>query len=209
MRSFLCKGTLLSLSLGLWLWGSLAPVEAKSWITTRLTNNSYYDTAPQVSGEYIVWAGSDGQDQEIFLYDGTSILQITNNSSNDSSPKNSDSNVVWRGWDGNDWEIFFYNGSSILQLTNNNHEDQYPQISGSNVVWHSTDGNDLEIFLYDGSSVRQITDNSYDDRNPQVSGSRVVWPPGRTGQRRRNSARRAADKEDRQALALVAVAAVR
>ena len=35
--------------------------------TTQLTNNSYDDSYPQVSGSNVVWHGSDGNDYEIFM----------------------------------------------------------------------------------------------------------------------------------------------
>jgi len=37
------------------------------WTVTQLTDNSYDDKAPQVSGSNVVWSGYDGNDYEIFL----------------------------------------------------------------------------------------------------------------------------------------------
>ncbi|MHC4445016.1 MAG: TolB family protein, partial [Planctomycetota bacterium] len=118
--------------------------------TTQLTNNSYGDYFPQVSGSNVVWQGYDGNDYEIFLYDGTSTTQLTNNSYQDIDPQVSGSNVVWSGGYPYDSEIFLYDGTSTTQLTNNSYGDYFPQVSGSNVVWQG-------------------------DYFPQVSGSNVVW----------------------------------
>jgi hypothetical protein len=157
--------------------------------TTRLTNNSYHDLYPQISGNNVVWSGYDGTDYEIYFYNGTSTTQLTNNSYGDYSPQISGSNVVWTGYDGTDDEIFFYNGTSTTQLTNNSYYDHSPQISGNNVVWSGYDGTDYEIFFYNGTSTTQLTNNSYSygDYSPQISGNNVVWNgypgtgPNRTG----------------------------
>jgi hypothetical protein len=62
-----------------------------------------------VSGSHVVWAGYDGNDYEIFVYDGSHTIQLTDNSWQDYRPHVSGSNVVWYGSDGSDgdWEIFF------------------------------------------------------------------------------------------------------
>ena len=78
------------------------------YITTQLTNNNGADADPQINNNgYMVWYGSDGYDNEIFLYDGTTTTQITNNSYSDSNPQiNNNGYVVWHGSDGSDSEIF-------------------------------------------------------------------------------------------------------
>jgi len=154
-------------------------LEAATWTTTRITDNSYPDYMPHVSGGNVVWYGyphgMELKDTEIYLYDGANITQLTDNNYPDYEARVSGSNVVWQGFDGHDYEVFLYGGTDIAQLTDNSYEDYYPEISGSNVVWYGYDGNDYEIFLYDGTSVTQITDNSHFDHWCHVSGSNVVW----------------------------------
>ena len=64
---------------------------------TIIEGNSYYDQNPQIYGSNVVWEGYDGNDYEIFLYDGSSTTQLTNNSYDDQNPQIYESNVVWGG----------------------------------------------------------------------------------------------------------------
>ncbi len=146
------------------------------WLnTSQLTDNDYFDGYAQVSGNNVVWRGFDGNDDEIFLYNGSTITKVTDNSISDYSPQISGDNVVWVASDGNDTEIFLYNGSTITTLTDNSIYDKRPQISGNNVVWIGSDGVDDQIFLYNGSTVTTLTDNCLWDSEPQISGNNVVY----------------------------------
>ena len=88
----------------------------------------------------MVWRGHDGNDDDIFLYDGNNTTNISNNSYYDYYPQISGSNVVWICHDGDDGEVFVYDGALTWQLTENNGNDYNPMISGSNVVWWGTEG---------------------------------------------------------------------
>lgn len=87
---------------------ALVSISYSQYSIIQITDNSYDDRLPQINDSgYVVWYGSDGSDDEIFLYDGTGITQITNNSYGDVYPQINDSGyIVWYGWDGSDWEIF-------------------------------------------------------------------------------------------------------
>ena len=145
----------------------------------QITNNAYNDDKPQINDSgYVVWIGSDGQDNEIFLYDGQTTKQLTDNSYDDLNPKINDNGyVVWYGSDGQDYEIFLYDGLTTKQLTDNSYDDVSPQINNNGyVVWRGYDGQDYEIFLYDGLTIKQLTDNSYNDDQPQINDNGyVVW----------------------------------
>jgi beta propeller repeat protein len=133
--------------------------------------------SPHISGSNVVWEGNDGNDTEIYFYNGSTTIQLTNNNTSDRNLQISGSNVVWEGNDGNDTEIYFYNGSTTVQLTNNDTDDNYPQISGSNVVWEGFGSNKRykQIYLYNGSNTIQLTDNTINNTDPKISGSNVVW----------------------------------
>jgi len=145
----------------------------------QITDNSFDDLSPKISGSNIVWYGSDGTDNEIYLYDGTSTIQITDNTLDDSNPEISANNIVWTAKDpaveDSDNEIYFYNGTSTSQLTDNTVDDSSPKISGNNVVWTGNDGSDSEIYLFDGTNTTNISDNTSDDAVPEISGNNVVW----------------------------------
>ncbi len=155
-------------------------VSGAEWVVTQLTDNGYQDYEPQVSGSRVVWSGYDGNDHEIFLYDGTTVTQLTDNDYYDWHPQVSGSSVVWEaGVDGDPYtcQIFLYDGTTVTRLTDNSgHHNGDPRISGSSVVWFGgASSNEREIFLYDGTTVTQLTDNAHWDQNPDVSGSNVVW----------------------------------
>jgi beta propeller repeat protein len=164
--------------------GQATAIEQSAGTIIQLTNNDTDDGSPQISGNNVVWTGYDGNDREIYFYNGTTTTQLTNNDTNDSEPQISGNNVVWTGFDGNDLEIYFYNGTTTTQLTNNNRDhnndninDNDPQISGNNVVWSdSSDGNYYsEIYFYNGTTTTQLTNNNINATDPQISGNNVVW----------------------------------
>ena len=74
----------------------------------QITDNSYNDVNPQINDSgYVAWEGYDGQDLEIFVYDGENTIQITNNTYDDYDPQINDFGyIVWWGYDGQDNEIY-------------------------------------------------------------------------------------------------------
>lgn len=52
---------------------------------------------PSMSESNLVWSQSDGDDTEIFLFDGVTIHQITDNTYDDKNPQISGSYITWQG----------------------------------------------------------------------------------------------------------------
>lgn len=84
-----------------------SPANEAAWKVTQLTDNDGDDQSPVISGSNVVWCGSDGNDLEIFFWEGSTIKQLTDNEFDDYCPAVSSSNVVWCGSDGRDTEVFF------------------------------------------------------------------------------------------------------
>lgn len=146
-----------------------------------ISNNSGTDWAPLVSDDLVVWEGYDGNDWEIFVYDGVSTFNLTNNQTNDKMVEVDGNKVVWvnEGDRGND-EIFLYDGESgvTTRITSNNSLNNDPMIDGDKIVWESYATGNWEIFLYD--IVSGVTENisnnpSYPDFNPKISDGNVIW----------------------------------
>ncbi|GAB4534693.1 MAG: hypothetical protein Tsb0014_21110 [Pleurocapsa sp.] len=97
----------------------------------QLTNNLFDDKNPQTSGNNIVWQGFDGQDYEIFFYDGISIQQITDNDYDDIDPQISGENIAWQGFDGQDYEIYM----AIKDDGSDNDFVWRNSDTGQNVIW--------------------------------------------------------------------------
>lgn len=147
----------------------------------NISNNSFNNYLPQVSGRNVTWYGFDGFDNEIYLYSSGTTRQITNNVLDDRYPRIDGSKVVWQQNDGTDWEIAIYDipsGTTTL-LTANNEDDIHPDISGNNVVFEHNDGFDTEIYYINlnigPAAVKQITDNAVHDELPRVYGDRLAW----------------------------------
>jgi len=131
--------------------------------TTQIANNDTIWLQGFFDGN-VIWSQWDGNDFELFRYDGNSILQITDNDFNDrlnpdSTPSSfggdsssaldgSEDNLVWSSYVNGNWEIFYYDGTDTIQVTDNDIDDLNPQISGDRIVWHS-DGETSDIFLYE------------------------------------------------------------
>ncbi|MGK7895708.1 MAG: cadherin domain-containing protein [Xenococcus sp. (in: cyanobacteria)] len=112
----------------------------------------------------VVWSEWDGNDWELFRFDGTNTSQITDNDFNDiltpSSTESSYSynsnaavdgsgnNLVWSSYVGDNWEVFYYNGTQTIQVTDNSIDDLYPKISGDTLVWN-TSGTTSDIFKFE------------------------------------------------------------
>jgi hypothetical protein len=152
-------------------------------ITRLVSNANVYPPRINDSGE-VVWSGFDGNDLEIFFYDGSQVIQITYNNYDDWFPElNNYSKVVWIGWDGNDHEVFLYSSLGISQITENSFDDRYPHINDAGkIVWYG--GQDQfgyqakanEIYLYSDGVIHRITNNDCDDRFPQINNhGEIVW----------------------------------
>ncbi len=149
-------------------------------------------------GDGAVWVGWDGDDYEVFYWDGQAIQMITDNLVDDLSPDLSEGRVVWSAYDGNDTEIYAWEDGAFFQVTDNEQDDYNPRISGQNMVWQVNDGNDSEIVFWDGVEPQilpefeelyvdengdplplsrgiRLTDNDVDDSAPAIDGNTVVW----------------------------------
>jgi hypothetical protein len=78
--------------------------------TTTVLSNPPYNVDvrnPRISNRgQVVWSADNGGEHEIFLYDGSAIIQLTDNDYRDLWPKINDlGHVTWRGEVG-DWEVF-------------------------------------------------------------------------------------------------------
>jgi hypothetical protein len=158
--------------------------------TTALTDNAQNDgdypdlastsAAPfisrmSVSGDHVAWCGDDGNDYELFVYDGLTTTQVTHNNVEDDVGGISDGRAAFISDSGGaSRDIYLFNGTTVQHIANASLAAP-PSISGNVIAWHSgTDFNHLEIFVYDGTEVRQVSDTG-SAAGPFVSGGRVVW----------------------------------
>jgi hypothetical protein len=167
----------------LWYWnGTSTPVEIVSGGAS----------APEMDGARVVWVASDGSDDEIFVYDGVSIVPLTDNDYDDSEPQVSGSHVAWIGFPDTiaEGEIFVHDGVTTLQLTDDALDDRGPRVSsgpaGPTVAWIKGDGVTVggpadEIWMYEGCDAARVTDNLVADTDPSLDGNLVAWVQGGGG----------------------------
>jgi hypothetical protein len=169
---------------------SLANLANDDTLNKNLSNNSLADYEPQISGDYVVWAGSDGVDQEIYLYDGAETRQLSNNNRLDQHPAIDGNMIVWEGFDGTDYEIYYYqigvstSPKSIMPATDTVNDTQ-PAVSGNNIVWMRTtgDADTSEIWWFNPAihttgttdAVNRLTRNAVLDEAPRICGNQLVW----------------------------------
>lgn len=147
---------------------------------TQLTTNKFYDLAPQVHGEKIVWFGWDGYDYEIYQYDAirNEITQITDNRFDDTAPQIWNDVIVWEGYAGVEADIYMWKEGQIKKISDNLDDDLYPQIWDKYIVWQGYDGDDFEVYLYDvekNTEAVKITSNNFDDTNPKLHDNVLTW----------------------------------
>jgi hypothetical protein len=158
---------------------SVYALDNPNYNITELRDHTYNNNEPQINGGgQVVWAGYDGNDYEIFFFDGEKTTQLTNNTDNDNAPDiNNKGHITWMTLDNISLErkgVFYYDGSIINKISNRGED---PKINDSdNIVWFDYDGQDNEIFLNNGSGTIQLTDNSWNDLGPKISNSgSITW----------------------------------
>ncbi|MEA3295333.1 MAG: hypothetical protein U9P81_10290, partial [Euryarchaeota archaeon] len=89
------------------------------------SNDSYYADQPQINNNKVVWTANDGNDYEIYYWNGTlnskkepsEIIKISNNSYRDNHPKINAGGVVWIGYENMTSHIFYWDGTFNLNGT--------------------------------------------------------------------------------------------
>jgi len=135
-------------------------------------------------GGRAVWTDEVGADTEIFLYTGTTVLQLTNNDYDDEDPDVRGSHVVWTGFpeDPAEGEIFHYDGTTTERVTDDDLHDFGPHVSlgadGVTIAWVKDEGAN-EVWMFDGcESSRVSIDDATDDDDVVLDGSQVAWVRG-------------------------------
>ena len=154
---------------------------------TQITDNNINDIEVQVSEGNIVWSANDGNDTEIFFYNGSEISQLTNNEVFDQTALISGSNLVWVRTETDPFssglisesEIIFYDGTNSSSIANVEGVT-IPAISGNNVAWGEGSFFGGRIFFYDGTSTSEISDSGVfiPINSSSISGDNLVWTSG-------------------------------
>jgi hypothetical protein len=90
----------------------------------------------------VVWHASDGNDDEIYLWNGSTTQQLTSNATDDRNADISEDRVVWESEEG----IRVWRGG-VTSLIAGSLGGQFPKIEGLDVAWQASEGGDDEIWL--------------------------------------------------------------
>ncbi len=148
-------------------WSRIMYFDGSSEITVYQPDGNVYN--PIMSGSNIAFGSYDGNDTEIFFYNGSGLTQLTDNDYEEGHLSIDGNHLVWQSAEGN---IYYFNGSNITSITD---AGITPDVSGDRIVYVSHDGEDYEIFLYENGSTIQLTDNNYDDYKPTIDGDDIAW----------------------------------
>ena len=148
--------------------------------TTQLVYNDKNLWLHGIFDGNVVWSEWDGNDWELFRFDGVNTSQITDNDFNDvltpnstesSSGRNSSAlvdgsgdNLVWSSYVSNSWEVFYYDGSQTIQVTDDSIDDLYPKISGDTLVWSTRNATATvsDVFKYEPNAVTNFPPSGTD-----------------------------------------------
>jgi hypothetical protein len=110
----------------------------------------------------VVWAAHDGNDDEIFLFDGVTgkVRQLTYNDFDDVNPDiNCQGDVVWHGYLEHTTKIFLYEKATdkTFQLAGNEGLSHNPHIACSgDVVWTESKGVESNLVLFQRETATTI-----------------------------------------------------
>jgi beta propeller repeat protein len=143
----------------------------------QLTTNLFYDMAPRVHQNQVVWYGWDGSDFEIFLYNhnAQTITQITDNDYDDVSPQIWGDMIVWEAFPAANSDIFMWRDDQITKLSTNIEDDLNVRVWNGQAVWQSFDGDFFQIYHFDGRETQPLTNTRYDNVNPDIRDDIIVW----------------------------------
>jgi len=114
----------------------------------KISENIEDDFHPRIWNGQVVWQGFDGDDFEIYLFNGTNTIKLTSNLHDDVNPSIRDGMICWMGYHDNwDPEIYVWDGTEITRLTDNDYEDRDPRTAGGRVVWEGNEAENSYIFL--------------------------------------------------------------
>lgn len=143
-----------TMSEGTVVWEAYPAVEADVFMwkegqsPIKLSQNVEDDINPRVWKNEVVWQGFDGDDFEIYRYDGEKTIKLTSNDYDDVNPSIRDNLICWMGYEGNwDAEIFYWNGIDIIMISTNDYEDRAPSTAGGRIIWQADDFDKSYIFL--------------------------------------------------------------
>ena len=159
-----------------------APGSAAASKIFKMTDNNYHDTGPDVHMGKIAWMAADGNDYEVYYWDGTAEtpVPITQNSDEDGYVSLYDGKIAWYAYlygEENPHRIFYWDGITTIQISDSDISyNAYPSLYDGTVAWHGKQTN-TAIFYWDSTfPPQQISDdNTHLDVFPSLFNGQIAW----------------------------------
>lgn len=141
---------------------------------------SYHSIEVSLDNDQIAWAGWDGNDYEIFLWNGASIQQITDNELDDYEAQLNNGQISWtQTLDNGNFEIFFWDGSTISNISNRSKQpDEDSNLMNGKIAWSGFESITYlrDIYFYNGSETKvfNLPGNDYEPQIDNKDGF-VTW----------------------------------
>ncbi len=151
----------------------------------QLTNDEYDDTLTSMAGNYVTWHASDGNDEEVYLYNGAGVpQQLSTNGVEDSFPHTDGNWVVWERWPNpgmNNGDIMAFDGSNVFTIIDDSYQNYQPKVSDGEVVYQKWTGvGTNRVWLYSGGVHTLLTPDDYTEGSPAISHGYAAWATGRS-----------------------------
>ena len=141
---------------------------------------SYGSVEPTLHNGQVAYAKWDGNDYEIYLWDGQSIIQITNNDTDDYEPQIHNEQISWTGKisESDSIDVFFWDGSNIQNISNMPEPNEDSHLQDGRVVFYGFDKGEpykADIFIWDGTESRNLLPVVGYDYEPEIGDSLIAW----------------------------------
>ena len=143
---------------------------------------SYHSVDVALDNGQIAWAGWDGNDYEIYLWDGANTTQITDNSVNDYEAQLNNGQIAWTGVEANStsFDVFFWDGLTITNVSNRpGYPDEDAHLMNGEIAWSGYNKFETkrDIYLWDGNTTKVVSPLVKQDFEPQINNSNdfITW----------------------------------
>ena len=134
---------------------------------------------PELHGGTVVWSAHDGNDREVFYFDGRGVVQLTSNAEPDLHPAVHDGDVVWTRVTDEGTIVWLFTGKNIMPLPGSEGGD-FARIWGDRIAWlvKSDSGNHIWTHDLGTGTTSQVTYAVIWLDEYSLHADRVAWATG-------------------------------
>ncbi|MGL1900730.1 MAG: RICIN domain-containing protein [Fibrobacterales bacterium] len=127
------------------------------------------------SNGQVVFSMWDGNDSEVYFYNGSELVQITDNDIRDNNPSIHNGHIVWVGGELGIHEVYSWKDGIITQIPSGIGAMD-PIVENDIIVWGEyIPGSDREVFMHSNGVTTNISNSPQSDDEFAISNGQVVW----------------------------------